>query len=161
MSPPRKLFAPRYCAKAICERQLIRSVGETASNFARRRFCNKSCGCTIGNLSRGISREKREVPCSVPGCMAKLMRSVHISDAKCADCTRKDHRTRENAASAKHKIEARRYRIIMHAAGYSDEKFAEFMEELRKSDLCLRVKPEGWRAMLDVKMERRHIRGAA
>lgn len=157
----RRKFPVRYCEDNQCRKYLIRKPNETTSNFARRRFCDRSCACVLGRRIKGTHPPKHEVKCSVPECQTILLRAVHLVDAKCPSCRKREHRKRENAANAKHTIECRRYRVLMHLMGYEDDHFAELLEEIRGSYLALRRKPGSWRARLDLKLERRHLRGVA
>jgi hypothetical protein len=42
----------RRCAWVGCEKPLMRKAGETSQNFAKRRYCDKSCAAIHGNLKR-------------------------------------------------------------------------------------------------------------
>lgn len=127
--PAHKVSIPqRWCAKESCKKLLVRREGESTSNFRRRTHCNRSCACIIGTLVKGTRLPKKEVPCRF-GCGKILLRAVHLVDAGCEDCKRKEHRIRENAAHARHRLQSRCYRILMATLGF--DSFEETMEYLR------------------------------
>ena len=99
----------------------------------------------------------KETRCHGKGCDLVLYRRNALHRAKCPACVRKTRVANDAAKAVKQREQARRYRILMHVAGFED--FTEFLAELRKSPLAFRTEPEGVQARRDFKRERiRHER---
>lgn len=127
--PAHKVSIPqRWCAKESCKKLLVRREGESTSNFKRRTHCSRSCACILAARVKGTKLPKKTVPCSHK-CGAMLLRAVHLVDAACDDCKKKEHRLRENAANERNRLQARCYRILMSTLGF--DSFEETMEYLR------------------------------
>lgn len=110
-----------------CGKPIVRREGEHRTNFVRRKYCNRSCGCVQAHRLRGKKRPIKEIPCSV--CKRPILRAAHFVDAKCPKCMKEAQRVSENAYHAGIRERSRRYRVLMAALGWTD--FAELMQYLR------------------------------
>ena len=99
----------------------------------------------------------RVVPCTVCGKM--IERKTQFSRAKCPGCYEAGRVDSGIRTLRSVREQARRYRVLLHISGYSDEEFAELVAELKKTALAFRTEPEGTQARRDFKRERiRHER---
>ena len=101
----------------------------------------------------------KETRCHGKGCDLVLYRRNALHRAKCPACVRKTRTANDAAKAVVQREQARRYRVLLHISGYSDEEFAELVAELKKTALAFRTEPEGTQARRDFKRERiRHER---
>lgn len=107
------------------------------------------------------------VICGTKTCRKPLALYNYWRKPICPECRANAHGKRERLSAARARVQARRYRILLHVAGYTEDQFAEFLEELKKSPLGFRTEPETRLARLDATLERKarrrvqHPRSAA
>lgn len=89
-------------------------------------------------------------------CAAQMKRTHHFrGNPRCAKCQEKQHKLKRSINVSKIRSEARRFRLICHYLGWEPEQFEEMIEEMKKSPMAFRDKPENRQARLDETMERK------
>lgn len=101
------------------------------------------------SVPKGWIAPRRNVPCS-GGCGATVSRTSHFARAVCHGCNRKRRNASKAPTQRRMWQEARRYRILRDALGWTDAEF-----EWRLNDLRERLLPRTRAQRYDLAIERR------
>jgi hypothetical protein len=101
-----------------------------------------------------MRHELRTVPCRF-GCKRLLERRASWSVAACVKCLGRYHRRKKKETLSGLRHQARQLRLVFHVLGWEPEQFWEMLNEMRRSPMCFRSKPEGKPARRDWRMERK------
>jgi len=104
------------------------------------------------SFAKGQTLPVHRVQCS---CGVPLLRKTYWRKPQCSDCRKRRAHSKYVRKVGDLRREARRYRIVLHVLGWSDDQFEEMLAEMKRSPMMFRTSPEtktGWR---DWQLERR------
>lgn len=88
-------------------------------------------------------------------CGTDLALKTYWKNPRCQPCRLRQRKKFEAAELFRRRVEARRYRIILHVLGWEDDQFAEMLEEMKHSPMMFRDRPETPAARFDLRLEKR------
>jgi hypothetical protein len=103
----------------------------------------------------GEKMRQRKVACL--DCQCELWRATYFKQPRCGPCRKKRYERNWREVMIQRRAEARRYRIITHILGWpaTEQGFQDMLEEMRKSPMAFRKRPETDRARRDWNFEKR------